>query len=115
MPKVPRKLTDLKPEQLRQQLAKKPAAARKPSGVVQAEGLELTLVLAGVRPDMLTVLNNVGFQSWFTAEHVFPEEDEDYSATLKAVRYAHNKLAELKLPFTGPPELAVHTDLYYLV
>jgi SulP family sulfate permease len=75
----------------------------------------VTILLAGVRPDMLTVLNNVGFQSWFTAEHVFPEEDEDYSATLKAVRYAHNKLAELKLPFTGPPELAVHTDLYYLV
>ncbi|HEV3445624.1 MAG TPA: hypothetical protein VG099_13335, partial [Gemmataceae bacterium] len=39
--KVPRKLNDLKPEQLRQQLAKKPAAARKPSGVVSAEGLEL--------------------------------------------------------------------------
>ena len=53
------------------------------------------------------MLNNVGFESWFTAEHVFPEEDEDYSATLKAVRYAHNKLAELKLkaPFTAAPEL----------
>ncbi len=76
-----------------------------------------TILLAGVRPDTLTVLNNVGFQSWFTAEHVFPEEDEDYSATLKAVRYAHNKLAELKLkaPFTAAPELAPHTDLYYLV
>jgi sulfate permease, SulP family len=77
----------------------------------------VTILLAGVRPDMLHVLNNVGFQSWFTAEHVFPEQDEQYSATLKAVRYAHNKLAELKLkpPFTAAPELAPHTDLYYLV
>src|SRR5262249_18291477 len=77
----------------------------------------VTILLAGVRPDTLGVLNNVGFQSWFPAEHVYPEEDEEYSATLKAVRYAHNRLAELKLkePFTGAPELAAHADLYYLV
>jgi SulP family sulfate permease len=77
----------------------------------------VTVLLAGVRPDTLHVLNNVGFQSWFAAAHVFAEEDEEYSATLKAVRYAHNKLAELKLkpPFTSAPELAPHTDLYYLV
>ena len=77
----------------------------------------VTILLAGVRSDTLTVLNNVGFQSWFAAEHVFPEEDEDFSATLKAVRYAHNKLADLKLkePFTSAPEIAPHTDLYYLV
>jgi sulfate permease, SulP family len=77
----------------------------------------VTVLLAGVRPDTLHVLNNVGFQSWFVAEHVFPEEDAEYSATLKAVRYAHNKLAELNLkpPFTSAPEIAPHTDLYYLV
>jgi SulP family sulfate permease len=77
----------------------------------------VTVLLAGVRADTLTVLNNVGFQSWFAPEHVFPEEDEDYSATLKAVRYAHNKLAELKLaaPFPVTPERVAHTDLYYLV
>jgi SulP family sulfate permease len=73
-----------------------------------------TVLLAGVRPDTLHVLNNVGFHGWFTAEHVFPEEDEEYSATLRAVRYAHDKL-ELKPPFTAAPELAVHNDLYYLV
>lgn len=80
-------------------------------------GRGVTTLLAGVRPDTLAVLNNVGFQKWFTAEHVFPEEDKEHSATLKAVRYAHNKLAELKLkqPFTAAPELAPHTDPYYLV
>lgn len=77
----------------------------------------VSILLAGVRPDTLGVLRNVGFDSWFPAEDVFPEEDEEYSATLKAVRRAHNKLAELKLkpPFTNAPELAPHTDLYYLV
>ncbi|OBH87358.1 SulP family inorganic anion transporter [Mycobacterium scrofulaceum] len=77
----------------------------------------VTILLAGVRPDTLGVLTNVGFQSWFPAEQVFPEEDEEFSATLKAVRYAHNKLAalNLKAPFTTPPELARHPELYYLV
>ncbi|ORW95584.1 sulfate transporter [Mycobacterium sp. IEC1808] len=65
----------------------------------------VTVLLAGVRADTLTLLKNVGFQGWFPAEHVFPEEDEEYSATLKAVRYAHNGLSE-----PAPP-----ADLYYLV
>ncbi|OBK53155.1 SulP family inorganic anion transporter [Mycobacterium sp. 1081908.1] len=65
----------------------------------------VTVLLAGVRADTLELLKNVGFQGWFPAGHVFPEEDEEYSATLKAVRYAHNGLAE-----PAPP-----ADLYYLV
>ncbi len=77
----------------------------------------VTVLLAGVRPDTLGLLKNVGFESWFPAEDVFPEEEEEYSATLKAVRHAHNKLAELKLkePFNSEPEHTEHTDLYYLV
>jgi SulP family sulfate permease len=77
----------------------------------------VTVLLAGVRPDTLHVLNNVGFQKWFTAEHVFPEEDEEYSATLKAVRYAHTKLADLevKVPPGTNPVRAEDPDLYYLV
>jgi sulfate permease, SulP family len=77
----------------------------------------VTVLLAGVRADTLALLKNVGFQGWFPAEHVFPEEDEEYSATLKAVRYAHNGLAELKPkePVMAPPEAAPPADLYYLV
>ncbi|WP_231117933.1 SulP family inorganic anion transporter [Mycobacterium colombiense] len=83
----------------------------------EVSGRGVTVLLAGVRPDTLGVLNNVGFQSWFPGEQVFPEEDEEFSATLKAVRYAHNRLADLKLkePFTSAPELAPHSELYYLV
>jgi sulfate permease, SulP family len=77
----------------------------------------VTVLLAGVRPDTLALLKNVGFESWFPAEHVFPEGEQEYSATLKAVRHAQNKLAELKLkePFTEEPERTEHKDLYYLV
>jgi sulfate permease, SulP family len=49
----------------------------------------VTVLLAGVQPDLWTLLKNVGFDGWFPTAHVFPEEDEEFSATLKAVRYAH--------------------------
>ena len=49
----------------------------------------VTVLLAGVQPDLWTLLKNVGFNEWFPSERVFPEEDEEFSATLKAVRYAH--------------------------
>jgi sulfate permease, SulP family len=77
----------------------------------------VTVLLAGVRPDMLAVSKNVGFQSWFPTEQIFPEEDEEYSATLKAVRYAHNKLdaAQDKARVTTNSEHAGEADLYYLV
>jgi len=75
----------------------------------------VTVLLAGVRPDTLAVLKNVGLQSWFTAEHIFPEEDEEYSATLKAVRYAHTKLAALESSAQLTPEQAGDPGLYYLV
>jgi sulfate permease, SulP family len=73
-----------------------------------------TILLAGVRTDTLALLKNVGFQRWIPAEHVFPEEDEEYSATLKAVRYAHNKLAEPK-PKESLATAPEHAELYYLV
>ena len=49
----------------------------------------VTVLLAGVQNDLWTLLKNVGFDKWFPSERVFPEEDEEFSATLKAVRYAH--------------------------
>jgi sulfate permease, SulP family len=77
----------------------------------------VAVLLAGVRPDTLAVAQNVGFQSWFPTDHVFPEEDEEYSATLKAVRYARDKLValEVDVPLTKAAGHADHPGLYYLV
>jgi sulfate permease, SulP family len=77
----------------------------------------VSVLLAGVRQDTLAVSKNVGFQRWFPADHIFPEEDEEYSATLKAVRHAHNQLAarELKVPPGTNAEPADDPGLYYLV
>jgi SulP family sulfate permease len=52
----------------------------------QARGT--TVLLAGLRPDLLRVLRNVGLTDWFPADLIFPEEDEMFSATLRAVRHA---------------------------
>ena len=77
----------------------------------------VTILLAGVRPDTLGILHNVGIQSWFPAQHIFPEEDEEYSATLKAVRHARGHLAPVEVG--RPPAKAIDLedppDLYYLV
>ncbi|GAB5904467.1 SulP family inorganic anion transporter [Mycobacteroides chelonae] len=72
--------------------------------------LGVTVLLAGVRPDSLALLQNVGFTDWLPAEQVFPEEDREFSATLKAVRYAQTRLAETP----SAPE-AHQEKLYYLV
>jgi sulfate permease, SulP family len=78
-----------------------------------------TVLLAGVQPDLWTLLKNVGFDGWFTTAHVFPEEDEEFSATLKAVRYAH---AQCGFDESGAPvpvaAIAANGDskhYYYLV
>jgi sulfate permease, SulP family len=78
----------------------------------------VTVLLAGVRPDTLAVLRNIGFESWFPPEHIFPEEDEEYSATLKAVRYVHTKLGAFNTSASVSAAQkvgGVEPELYYLV
>jgi SulP family sulfate permease len=50
----------------------------------------LTVLLAGLRPELQAALANLKFFEWYPAERFFPEEDERYSATLRAVRYAYS-------------------------
>jgi sulfate permease, SulP family len=77
----------------------------------------VTILLAGVRPDTLAILHNVGLQSRFPAEHIFPEEDEEYSATLKAVRHVRGHLAPVEVgrPIAKAIDFVDAPDLYYLV
>lgn len=78
---------------------------------------EVTVLLAGVRPDTLSVLKNVGLLNWFPEDRIFPEEDEEYSATLKAVRYAHAERVALEsdAPLRNNGEQVEDPALYYLV
>jgi len=66
------------------------------------------VLLAGVRPDLANILRNVHFHEWLPADRVYPEKEEVHSATLNAVRYAHELLdQEIE---TGDREA-----VYYLV
>jgi SulP family sulfate permease len=49
----------------------------------------LTVLLAGVRADMLNACRRVGIMRYVSTEHVFPEGEEEHSATLKAIRAAY--------------------------
>lgn len=83
----------------------------------EVNGHRVTILLAGIRPDALKVLRNIGFQAWFPAEQVFPEEVEEFSATLKAVRFARAKLSseEAGQPAVEPERERSADPLYYLV
>ncbi|WP_346655719.1 STAS domain-containing protein [Paraburkholderia phenoliruptrix] len=52
----------------------------------------LVVLLAGLRPALRQVLGNLRFTSWDPADRSFPEEDETWSATVRAVRYAYAQL-----------------------
>jgi SulP family sulfate permease len=80
----------------------------------EENGHGATILLAGVRPDTLKVLTNIGFQEWFPAEQVFPEEDQEFSATLRAVRYARTKL-DVDEPGLPAAPVDRSDPLYYLV
>jgi len=71
-----------------------------------------------VRRDTLAVLKNVGIDSWFPAEQIFPEEDQEYSATVSAVRYARAELDSEESDTILVGANTTHNekpDLYYLV
>jgi SulP family sulfate permease len=57
-----------------------------------AEKRGVTVLLAGVRPNLGKILRNVHFNEWLPADRVYPEKDEKFSATLNAVRHAFRLL-----------------------
>lgn len=68
----------------------------------------LVVLLAGVRPDLQRGLERVGILASLGTERVFAEEDQAYSATLKAIRKAY----ELRERPTAPAPSGAD---YYLV
>lgn len=79
------------------------------------------ILLAGLRPELLAALVNLKFSEWYPPERFFPEEDERYSATLRAVRYAYSLIVDANTcahcAQHGVEQTPVQEDdrLYYLV
>ena len=78
-----------------------------------AEKNSLTVLLAGVRPDLAKILINAGFLNWLPIEQIFLEEDEQYSATIKAVRYAYEISGQRKKE--NPIASELDESWYYLI
>jgi sulfate permease, SulP family len=82
---------------------------------MQAEGI--TVLLCGVRPDFAKAMTSLHFYDWLPADRVFPEEDEKFSSTLKAVRHVYELLEENSCAHCRRNGLveAGQRGLYYLV
>jgi SulP family sulfate permease len=82
---------------------------------MQAHGV--TVLFCGVRREFAKAMGNLRFQDWLPADRIFSEEDEKFSATLKAVRNVYGLLEKNSCAHCGQNEL-VGSDrqaLYYLV
>jgi SulP family sulfate permease len=55
-------------------------------------------LLCGIRPSFANGMTNLRFQDWLPTDRIFLEEDERYSATLKAVRHVHALLQNNTCP-----------------
>jgi len=77
-----------------------------------AQDAGLTVLLAGVRAELLRALRRVGITHILSTDLIFPEEDEQFSATLQAIRKAH-ALRAAKL--SAPPAAAAIAGDYYLI
>ncbi|WP_043284554.1 SulP family inorganic anion transporter [Paraburkholderia oxyphila] len=77
----------------------------------------LVVLLAGVRPDFQEVCQRLRFTTWYPAERFFPEEDENWSATVRAVRYAYAHLGDRNTctHCSDRVDAARNSALYYLV
>jgi sulfate permease, SulP family len=78
----------------------------------------LTVLLAGVRPDLMTGIVRLGITRYFPSELIFPEEHESFSATMKAIRKAYELLdSQNDAPHAAqsPVSLTANDLAYYLV
>jgi sulfate permease, SulP family len=82
-----------------------------------AQSAGVTVLLAGLSPDFMQILDNVGLTQRLGADRLFPEEDQESSATLQAVRHAYELLraAPGGAAADGPESPQPAGPTYYLV
>ena len=76
----------------------------------------VTVLLAGLSPEFVKIMDNVGLNRRFEADLLFPEDELEYSATLRAVRHAYDMIraAQGGLP-EGRSAEEPQKPVYYLV
>jgi SulP family sulfate permease len=69
----------------------------------------VTVLLAGLQPDLLLAASRLGFFGWFPPERAFAQGKDEDSATLAAIRAVYHELGQ------GRSERAAVRPLYYLL
>ena len=59
-----------------------------------AEKLGVTVLLAGVRPDLAVILRDLRFADWLPLDRIYQEEGKLFSATLRAIRHARQLIKQ---------------------
>lgn len=80
-----------------------------------AEKRGVTVLLAGLGPNFVKILENVNFHAWLPADRFFPDEGEKYSSTLNAVRHARKLLSEKVGGGEQPLSASDEEAFYYLI
>jgi sulfate permease, SulP family len=57
-----------------------------------SESKGIAVLLAGVRQDLLEAMHRLRFNEWFPEERIFPQGNDEDSATLAAIRSVYGKL-----------------------
>jgi sulfate permease, SulP family len=78
-----------------------------------AERAGVTILLAGLTPEFVKILDNVGLTRRLAGHWLFSEDDRDHSATLSAVRHAYGLIKDAALNDSDSVHPA--TPTYYLV
>ncbi len=54
----------------------------------------VTVLLAGVRPDLAVILRDLRFADWLPLDRIYQEEGKLFSATLRAIRHARQLIKQ---------------------
>jgi sulfate permease, SulP family len=83
-----------------------------------SQSLGITVLLAGARPDLLDALHRLRFEEWYPEGQIFPQGNDEDSATLAAIRDVYEKLGDANPCNHCAPKKAFQGRagrLYYLV
>jgi SulP family sulfate permease len=69
----------------------------------------ITVMLAGLQPDLLAAVSRLRFFAWYPPERVYPQGKDEDSATLAAIRAVYRELGN------SPKESDPARPLYYLL
>jgi sulfate permease, SulP family len=78
---------------------------------------DVTVLLAGLRPDLLQTLGRLRLLEWFPSDQMFSQSKEEDSATLAAIRAIYSRLGALRMDTGVNPRAQTDAEgkrLYYL-